>query len=45
MIVLDSMYSSIKKIGMIDVSEFYSDGEQVINRVKKLTETAINEAK
>lgn len=45
MLMLDSIKSSIMRIDAMDVTEFYTDGQQVINRVKELTQIALKEAK
>ena len=43
--MIDSMKSSIEKINSLDLAEFYQNGQEVIDRVKELTEIALKETK
>lgn len=45
MIMLESIQSSIKRIDALDVTEFYANGQQVIDRVIELTDSAIKKAR
>ena len=44
-IMIESLKSSIKNLGLIEQAEFYQNGQQVIDRVKQLTQNALKEAK
>ena len=42
-LMVESMRNSIQEIGLIDLTEFYYNGQDIINRVKELTEIALIE--